>query len=96
MREALRIAECLKKKRQRSKATLTIRWTAGHEGLEGNELADEEAKEAAKGHTSETKLLPSYLRKPLLIIHQQSKQLTIQCLRKNGKLDGESPSKGKR
>ena len=66
-REALRIAERLKKKRQRSKATLTIRWTAGHEGLEGNELADEEAKEAAKGHTLETKLLPSYLRKPLLI-----------------------------
>jgi len=29
-------------------------------------LADREAKEAAKGHTSDTKLLPLYLRKPLL------------------------------
>jgi ribonuclease HI len=38
--EALRIAEHIKKKRKRSKASLTIRWTAGHEGLEGNELAD--------------------------------------------------------
>jgi hypothetical protein len=65
--EALHIAEWLKKKRQRNKAALTICWTAGHEGLVGNELADKEAKEAAKGHTSETKLLPSYLRKPLLI-----------------------------
>ncbi len=61
------MAKHLKKKRWKSKAVLTIRWTAGHEGLEGNELADKEAKEVAKGHTSETELLPSYLRKPLLI-----------------------------
>jgi ribonuclease HI len=67
VREALRIAEHLKKKYQRSKATTTIQWTAGHEGLEGNKVADREAKEAVKGHASETKLLPSYLRKPLLI-----------------------------
>jgi hypothetical protein len=61
------MAELLKKKRQRSKATLTIHWTAGHEGIEGNKLADKEAKEVAKGHTSEAELLPLYLRKLLMI-----------------------------
>jgi hypothetical protein len=39
----------------------------GHEGIEGNELVDIEAKEAAKGRTLDTKHLPPYLRKPLLI-----------------------------
>jgi hypothetical protein len=39
---------------------------AGHEGIEGNKLADREAKEAAKSRTSDTKLLPRYLRKLIL------------------------------
>ena len=72
MREALHIASKIQKKKKKkkgdkSKEALTIRWTAGHEGIEGNELADREAKEAAKGHTSDTKQLPCYLRKPILI-----------------------------
>jgi ribonuclease HI len=69
MREALRIASKISKERKKSSKinyTLTIRWTAGQEGIKGNELADREAKEAAKGHTSDTKLLPHYLRKPVL------------------------------
>jgi hypothetical protein len=33
---------------------------------ERNELVDREAKEAAKGHPSDMKLLPHYLRKPIL------------------------------
>jgi len=57
----------MKKKSRKSGHKLTIRWTAGHEGLEGNELADREAKEAVKETTSDTKQLPPYLRKPLLI-----------------------------
>jgi ribonuclease HI len=65
--EALCMAEHLKKKRWKSKAGLTICWTAGHKGLVGNELADKEAKEAVKGHTLETELSPLYLRKMLLI-----------------------------
>jgi ribonuclease HI len=71
VREALRIAGRLakggRKGKKKRKAVITIRWTAGHEGIEGNELADIEAKEAAKGCTSDTKHLPPYLRKPLLI-----------------------------
>jgi ribonuclease HI len=46
---------------------ITICWTAGHEGIEGNELADIEAKEVAKGRSLDTKHLPHYLRKPILI-----------------------------
>ncbi len=68
VREALRIASSIKKakkRKARNKATLTIHWTAGHEGIEGNELADIEAKEATKGCTLDTKQLPHYLRKPL-------------------------------
>jgi ribonuclease HI len=66
------MAKLLKKKRQKNKAVLTIHWTAGHKGLVGNELADKEAKEVAKGHALETEFLPSYLRKTLLIntVHQ--------------------------
>ena len=56
-----------RKKRWSNRATLTICWMAGHEGLEDNKLADKEVKEAAKGHTMESKLLPLYLRKLLLI-----------------------------
>jgi ribonuclease HI len=65
--EILRQANRLKKKGRRTKYALTICWTAGHVGIEGNEDADEKAKEVAKGCSSDTKLLPPYLRKALLI-----------------------------
>lgn len=45
--------------------SLLLRWTAGHVKIEGNELADEEAKLAAEGLTSAATLLPRPLRKPL-------------------------------
>ena len=69
MREALHLATQIKKgnkKKGRNKTKVTICWTAGHKGIEGNKLADREAKEAAKGCISDTKLLLHYLRKPLL------------------------------
>ena len=69
MREALRIASKISKERKKGSKinhALTIRWTAGHEGIEGNKLVDREAKEAAKGCISDIKLLPCYLRKPVL------------------------------
>jgi len=44
-----------------------IEWIAGHEGVEGNEWADEEAKAAAEGeaNTSEEDELPEILREGL-------------------------------
>ena len=45
--------------------SLLLRWTAGHMKIEGNEMADEEAKAAAEGLTSEALSLPRALRKPL-------------------------------
>ena len=46
---------------------LTLRWTAGHIGIPGNEKADRKAKKAASGLLLINELLPPYLRKPLLI-----------------------------
>jgi len=66
-RETVRIANRLNKQKSRNAYKLTIRWTAGHEGLEGNKLADKEAKRASEGLTTDKPLLPSYLRKSLLI-----------------------------
>jgi hypothetical protein len=66
-REILRYAARSQKKKGKTKRKITLRWTAGHEGIEGNETADEEAKKAAKGLISDKHTLPSYLRKELLI-----------------------------
>ncbi|KAF9521911.1 hypothetical protein CPB83DRAFT_751457, partial [Crepidotus variabilis] len=40
-------------------------WTPGHEGLVGNERADEEARKASEEGSSRERLLPKYIRKPL-------------------------------
>jgi len=61
--EALKIATHLRKRNGNAKYSLTIRWTAGHMGIEGNEKADREAKRAADGHNSDSKDLPKYVRK---------------------------------
>ena len=66
-REIIRIANQIQKRRSKAKYSLTIRWAAGHEGIQGNESADEEAKKAARGSSSDKPLLPHYLRKFLLI-----------------------------
>jgi ribonuclease HI len=42
---------------------ITIQWTAGHEDIEGNEMADRVAKHAALGNSSNTDKLPAFLQK---------------------------------
>jgi hypothetical protein len=44
------------------KYSLILRWTAGHVGIAGNELADKEAKRAAAALSSDKKLLHSFLK----------------------------------
>ena len=64
-REALRLANQMQKHKSKHKYKLTLRWSAGHVGIAGNEKADIEAKKAASDHSSQASLLPPYLRKPL-------------------------------
>ena len=45
--------------------SLTLRWSASHVGSGGSEDADELAKSAADGKSSEKKVLPPYLRRAL-------------------------------
>jgi hypothetical protein len=66
---------------------LTIRWTAGHSGIVGNERADSEAEKAASGQNSNIKHLPAYLRKPLLINPAAIKRKHSDALKKRWKAD---------
>jgi ribonuclease HI len=65
VREIILMANKELKKKGRRKLKLIMRWTAGHKGIEGNKLADREAKRAAEGFSSDKHLLPLYVRKPL-------------------------------
>ncbi|TFK54101.1 hypothetical protein OE88DRAFT_1616175, partial [Heliocybe sulcata] len=65
-RPGYHVLEHIRKQAQRlvdrhTDLSLTFRWVPGHEDVTGNELADKEAKRAAKGKTSATHLLPQVL-----------------------------------
>ena len=71
----LTAASSLQMARGTTNYSLTLRWTAGHVKIEGNELADEEAKLAAEGTSSDTKTLPKPLKKAL----KHNKSVAKQC-----------------
>ena len=63
--EVLRIAKYLQSRSSNAQYSLTVRWTAGHQGIADNEKANREAKHAADSHNSNSKDLPKYIRKKL-------------------------------
>ena len=63
--EAIKIASQTQRQRNSSRYSITLRWTAGHTGIQGNNKADREAKKAARGTTSDKKLLPHLLKRKL-------------------------------
>ena len=52
-------------------------WTPGHEGIEGNERADIEAKNAAKGDSSDKVKLPNFLKQKQLPISISATRQTL-------------------
>ena len=73
-KDILRTAQQIKKLRGHKSYVLMLRWTAGHVGIDGNELIDEEAKKAAKGQSSPPSSLPCLLRQKLKISTAALKQ----------------------
>ena len=63
--EFLKMANQVAKSRSGSNYKLTVRWTAGHCGIVGNEKADEEAKRAAEGNSSPSTNIPRYICKTI-------------------------------
>jgi ribonuclease HI len=66
-REILRLGTMLQKNTRGKQYSLTLRWTAGHVGIQGNELADKEAKRAAEGLSSDKSILPTFAKRKLTI-----------------------------
>jgi len=93
-REFLSLAKRMQKCRSKRKFKLTLRWSAGHCGIEGNEKADREAKRAACGSSLTAKLLPTFLRKPLPINPTTVKRAYNESLSSKWKVDWEQSLRG--
>ena len=92
--EFLSLAKRMQKHCGKHKFKLSLRWSAGHCGIVGNEKADREAKSAANGSTSPAKLLPPFLRKPLLINPAAVKRAYNKNLSSKWKADWERSPRG--
>jgi hypothetical protein len=76
------MAKKLQPKGNGSRFSLTFRWSAGHIGIEGNEIADEEVKSTAEGESSARKDLPAYLHKPVKCSLTATRQSHNEVLKK--------------
>jgi len=61
---------------------LQLHWVPGHCDFKPNEMADEEAKKAAQGSSSDAKLLPSFLHKHIPLSMSALRQGNINKLKK--------------
>jgi len=95
-REILQLANRVQKRRSKRKYSLTLRWTAGHIGIPGNEKADRKAKKVASGLSLINELLPPYLRKPLLINPSAVLRANNDALNKEWSQDWHKTERGKR
>jgi len=92
--EFLSLAKRMQKCHGKCKFKLTLRWSAGHCSIEGNEKADREAKRAACSSSSTAKLLPMFLRKPLPINPAAAKRAYNKSLSSKWKVDWEQSPRG--
>ena len=66
----------LKALQQHENLEVEVTWVRGHDGNEGNEPADWEAKKAAQCKVSPSSHIPKYLQKSLPIVFQPSNRHT--------------------
>jgi ribonuclease HI len=93
--DTLHSARQIRKQRGNKNYSLTIRWTAGHVGIDGNELVDTEAKTAAKGQSLNPSSLPRILRRKLKASTAAMKQSHNKRVKKRWKKDWVSSARGK-
>ncbi|RPD63611.1 hypothetical protein L227DRAFT_476283, partial [Lentinus tigrinus ALCF2SS1-6] len=75
---------------------VTLRWVPGHMNVHGNELADDEAKQAARGASSATATLPAGLRKSLSCSATAAKRAHLARLRREAAETWRASKRGRR
>ena len=93
-REALCLGNMLKKCTRGKGYSLMLRWTAGHKGIPGNELADKEAKRATEGLSSDKNFLPTFLKRKLTINPSAMQQNFDAGLKQKWKIEWQNSERG--